>query len=116
MGWVLRFWGLYTLRLSGLEWGSDPISVDGLKSNLKWVSGPGLDPNLGLGITLHTFDYVCFVHLLSFERSKLSARSARCAFLGYVSHKKGFLCDDSQVNHIRISRNVVFFEYQHFFP
>lgn len=43
---------------------------------------------------LHTFGCVCFVHLPPHERHKLSAQSVKCAFLGYSSTKKGFLCYD----------------------
>jgi transposase InsO family protein len=39
---------------------------------------------------LHTFSCVCFVHLPSHERHKLTAQSARCAFMGYSAGQKGF--------------------------
>jgi len=39
---------------------------------------------------LHTFGCVCFVHLPSHERHKLTAQSARCAFMGYSAGQKGF--------------------------
>ena len=39
---------------------------------------------------LHTFGCVCFVHLPSHERHKLSAQSIKCAFLGYAASQKGF--------------------------
>ena len=61
------------------------------------------------------FGCICFVHLPSHERNKLFAQSARCAFLGYATNQKGYLCYDPDINHIRISRNVVFFENQYFF-
>lgn len=48
---------------------------------------------------LQTFGFVCSVHF-SPEHTKLSAR---CVFLWYASHKKGFLRCDPQVNHIRYS-------------
>ena len=59
---------------------------------------------------LHTFGYVCFALLPPRERSKLSAQSTKCVFLGYAHDQKGFLCYDLKVNRIRISRNVVSFE------
>ena len=65
---------------------------------------------------LRIFDCMCFVHLPPFERTKLSAQSAQCAFLGYASHKKGYICYDHVLNCIRISQNVIFFENQRFFP
>lgn len=63
---------------------------------------------------LLTFGCVCFVHLPSSEWRKLSAQSAICAFLGYSSHQKGFLCYDCAIRCIRVYRNVIFFE-NHFF-
>ena len=64
---------------------------------------------------LHTFGCVRFVHLPTHERSKLSAQSTKCAFLGYASQQKGFICYDTTSKHIRISRNVVLFEHQYLF-
>ena len=64
---------------------------------------------------LHVFGSVCFVHLPPSERNKLTAQSAKCAFLGYASHQKGFLCYDPQIRRIRTSRNVVFFRNSIFF-
>jgi len=65
---------------------------------------------------LHTFGCVCFVHFPSHERHKLSAQSAKCVFLGYSISHKGFVCYDLSYNKFCISRNVVFFENQYFFP
>ena len=64
---------------------------------------------------LRTFGCVCFVHLPPHERTKLTAQSIRCAFLGYAQHQKGFLCYDPNLRRIRVSRNVVFLENQAFF-
>jgi hypothetical protein len=66
--------------------------------------------------SLHVFGCVCFVHLPFTERNKLSAQAARCAFLGYSNSHKGFVCYDANAHKIRISRNVIFFENQNFFP
>jgi hypothetical protein len=66
-------------------------------------------------LNLHTFGCVCFVHLPSYERHKLSAQSVKCAFMGYSISHKGYVCYDPCSNKIRISRNVVFFENQYFF-
>ena len=63
---------------------------------------------------LHTFGCVCFVHLPLTERTKLTAQSRRCAFLGYATNQKGFVCYDPIGRHIRVSRNVIFFENQYF--
>eukprot|EP00268_Persea_americana_P009795 TRINITY_DN13924_c0_g1_i8.p1 TRINITY_DN13924_c0_g1~~TRINITY_DN13924_c0_g1_i8.p1 ORF type:complete len:196 (+),score=13.10 TRINITY_DN13924_c0_g1_i8:49-588(+) len=61
---------------------------------------------------LRTFGCVCFVHLPLTERTKLIAQSAKCVFLGYASHQKGFLCYDPVFHCIRVSRNVNFLENQ----
>jgi hypothetical protein len=65
---------------------------------------------------LHTFGYVCFVHLPSHKRYKLSTQSTKCVFLGYNISHKGFVCYDLSCRKFCISRNVVFFENQYFFP
>ena len=64
---------------------------------------------------LHVFCSVCFVHLPSIEHNKLPSQSAKCAFIGYAAHQKGFLCYDPQVRRIHVSRNVFFFDKQYFF-
>jgi len=65
---------------------------------------------------LHPFGCVCFVHLPPIERHKLGAQSVQCAFMGYSSTQKGFLCYDASSKRLRISRNVIFFDDQYFFP
>ncbi|KAK7245636.1 hypothetical protein RIF29_40484 [Crotalaria pallida] len=65
---------------------------------------------------LHTFGCVCFVHLPNHERHKLSAQSVKCAFMGYSVTHKGFICYDPCSKRLRVSRNVVFYENQFFFP
>ncbi|XP_022843332.1 uncharacterized protein LOC111366879 [Olea europaea var. sylvestris] len=64
---------------------------------------------------LHTFGCICFVHLSSHERHKLSAQSVKCAFMGYSVSHKGYVCYYPCSNRFRIFRNVVFFEQQSFF-
>ena len=64
---------------------------------------------------LRIFGCVCFVHLPPHERHKLSAQSVRCAFLGYNICQKGFVCYDPTLHRTHISKNVIFFENQHFF-
>jgi len=65
---------------------------------------------------LRTFGCVCFVHLPAHERHKLTAQSVKCIFLGYAIPQKGYVCYDPHVCRIRVSRNVIFFENQYFFP
>ena len=65
---------------------------------------------------MHTFGCVCFVHLPSHEGHKLSAQSVRGACMGYSPSNKGYVCYDPCSNRFRISRHVMFFENQSFFP
>jgi hypothetical protein len=67
-------------------------------------------------IDLYTFGCVCFVYLPFHEHNKLSAQFVKCSFMGYSISHKGYICYDSCANKFRISRNVVFFENQYFFP
>ena len=65
---------------------------------------------------LRTFGCVCFVHLPPHERHKLTAQFVKCVFLGYVIPHKGYVCYDPHASRIRVTRNVIFFENQYFFP
>ena len=65
---------------------------------------------------LRVFSCVCFVHLPPHEQHKLYAQSVRCALLGYNVCQKGFVCYDPTLHHTCISRNLILFENQHFFP
>ena len=58
---------------------------------------------------LHVFGSVCFVHLPPSERTKLTAQSTKCVFLGYAPFQKGYLCYDPHIRRVRTSRNVFFF-------
>ncbi|XP_060185890.1 uncharacterized protein LOC132615322 [Lycium barbarum] len=42
--------------------------------------------------------------------------SIKCAFMDRSTSQKGFICYDPSSNKFRVSRNVVFFENQYFFP
>ena len=64
---------------------------------------------------LRTFGCVCYVHLPQQERTKLTAQSVKCAFLGYSAHQKGFMCYDPNLHRLRVSRNVIFQENTYFF-
>ncbi|KAH7541833.1 hypothetical protein FEM48_Zijuj02G0009500 [Ziziphus jujuba var. spinosa] len=64
---------------------------------------------------LRVFGCLCYAHLPSSDRNKLIAQSARCAFLGYASDQKGYLCYDPLASRTRISRNVLFVENIYFF-
>ena len=83
-----------------------------LKNDSPFLRLFGKPPNYS---TLRTFGCVCYVHLPPQERTKLTAQSVKCAFLGYSVHQKGFLCYDPNLHRIRVSRNVIFQENTYFF-
>jgi hypothetical protein len=56
------------------------------------------------------------MHLPMHDRNKLFAQSIRCDFLGYNVTQKGYLYYDPNSNCLRVSRNMLFFENQWFFP
>ncbi|CAN1240951.1 Retrovirus-related Pol polyprotein from transposon TNT 1-94 [Linum perenne] len=68
----------------------------------------GRSPNYSM---LRVFGCLCFVLLPSHERSKLQSRTARCLFVGFSDHHKGYLCYDPLLHRIRIAYHVVFLEH-----
>ncbi|CAN0862290.1 Retrovirus-related Pol polyprotein from transposon TNT 1-94 [Linum grandiflorum] len=60
---------------------------------------------------LRTFGCTCFVLVPRHERTKLTAKTIRCAFMGYSDHHKGYLCYDSTNCRMRIAYHVVFIEH-----
>lgn len=62
------------------------------------------------------FGCVAFVHLHKNQRTKLDPCAARCLFLGYGLHKKGFRCYDPTTNRTYITMDVTFLESENFYP
>lgn len=59
---------------------------------------------------LKIFGYLCFPHLVPFNKHKLLPKSTPCVFLGYDSTTKGYRCLDWKIGRLYVSRHIVFNE------
>lgn len=57
-----------------------------------------------------TFGCVCFIHILPFQKDKISAKSFKCVFIGYLRLKRGYLCYNPSIKKTFITMDVTFFE------
>ncbi|KAJ9698075.1 hypothetical protein PVL29_007267 [Vitis rotundifolia] len=61
------------------------------------------------------FGCTCFIHILTPEQDKLSAKATKCIFLGYSRLQKDYRCYSSETHRYFLSANVTFFEDSPFF-
>jgi histone deacetylase 1/2 len=60
--------------------------------------------------TLKVFGSLCYPYLRPISEHKLQPRSTSCAFLGYSSKHKGYICLEPKTKKIHVSRHVTFVE------
>ena len=61
------------------------------------------------------FGCTCFVHILTPGHDKLSAKAAKCIFLGYSQLQEGYRCYSPQTHRYFLSADVTFFKDSPFF-
>lgn len=82
-----------------------PLSPNNMKSPYELMFGE--KPSIK---HLRVFGYICYVHILDSQRSKLDAKARKCIFVGYDERKKGWKCMDPKTHRFVISRDVIFVE------
>ena len=58
----------------------------------------------------HVFSCICFVHILTPEQDKISAKATKFVFLRYSRLQRGCRCYSPDINRYFISTDVTFFE------
>ena len=66
-------------------------------------------------LTPRVFSCVCFVHIFTPGQDKLSAKAAKCVFLGYSRLQRGCRCYSPDTHCYFIFADVTFFEDSSFF-
>src|ERR1044072_7623014 len=61
-------------------------------------------------VSHRVFGSTCFIHNVSLELDKLSARSHKCVLLGYTRSQKGYNCYSLSLHRYFVSADVTFFE------
>ncbi|MCO5558641.1 hypothetical protein L7F22_012227 [Adiantum nelumboides] len=56
------------------------------------------------------FGCIVYVHVPDELRTKLDPKAEKCIFIGYSLEQKGYKCYNPITCHVRMSRNVVFYE------
>jgi len=66
-------------------------------------------------LPIKVFGSTCYVNNFSPGLDKLSVRSHKCVFLGFIRSQKGYKCFPLSLNHYFISPNVTFVESSFYF-
>ena len=64
----------------------------------------------------HVFGCVCFVHILTLRKDKLSAKATKCVFLSYSRLQRGYRCYSPNTHQYFVSADVTFFKNSSMFP
>jgi hypothetical protein len=59
---------------------------------------------------IRVFGCACYLNTSVIAPRKLTPHSCRCVFLSYSSEHKGYRCLDLTINHLLVSRHVIFDE------
>ena len=62
---------------------------------------------------LHIFGSKAYIHIHKEQRRKLDDKAEKLTFVGYCEESKAYRFLDKETSRIKISRDVVFIEYQH---
>ena len=66
-------------------------------------------------LPLCVFNCTCFVHILTYGQDKISAKAAKCIFLGYSRLQRGYRCYSPDTYRYFVSAYVTFFEHSSIF-
>ena len=108
-----HFWGEAVLTATHLI-NRLPTQVLGSKSPIEVLTHFHPNFNASNGLIPRIFGCVAFVHVHSYQRTKLDPRALKCVFVGYSSTKKGYKCYPPSKKFF-VSADVTFSESESYF-